>query len=104
MYVSMLLHIRFLVESLPAVLAGVRPGVRVYQKMGGQCAGSFESLAALFAFEDLLHAVDGPGREEDDVIFGCQACNICIEKDVGALFLTNDVAEVGLFIMLPLAA
>ena len=35
-YVSMLLHVRLLVESFTTVLAGVRPGVRMNQHMCGQ--------------------------------------------------------------------
>lgn len=38
MYVGMLLHIRFLVETLSAVLTRVGSGVRVDQKMGRQRA------------------------------------------------------------------
>ena len=69
MYVSMLLHIRLLVESFPAVLARIGPGVGMDQKMGGQSAGSLEGLSTLLAFEDFLHTVDSPGGERQNVMF-----------------------------------
>ena len=49
--VRMLLHVRLLVEPLAAVLAGVRPGVRVDKKMRGQGGGAFERLATHLALE-----------------------------------------------------
>lgn len=61
MNVGVFLHIRFLVESLPAVLAGVRPRIGVDQQVGGKCAGPLERLSALLALENFLHAVHGPG-------------------------------------------
>lgn len=48
-------------EPLSAVLARVRPGVRVDQQVGGKCAGPLERLSALLALEHFLHAVHGPG-------------------------------------------
>lgn len=62
MYVSMLLHVRLLVEPLPTILARVRPGVRMDQEVSGQCAGSLEGLATLLALKDLLHTVDSPEK------------------------------------------
>lgn len=47
----MLLHVRFLVESLAAVLARVRPRVRVDQKVCGQGGGAFEAFPTDFAVE-----------------------------------------------------
>lgn len=38
-------------ESLTAVLAGIRPGVRVDQQVGGQGGRSLKALAALLALE-----------------------------------------------------
>lgn len=49
--VRMLLHIRFLVEPLPAVLTGVWPCVGVDEEVRGKGGGAFERLAAHFAFE-----------------------------------------------------
>ncbi len=60
MYVGVLLHVRLLVEPLPAVLARVGPRVRVDQQVGGQGGAPLEGLAALLARERLLGAVDGP--------------------------------------------
>lgn len=48
-------------EPLAAVLAWVRPGVRVNEQVGGESAGSLERLPTLLALEYLLHAVHGPG-------------------------------------------
>lgn len=39
------LHIRFLVEPLPTVLARVGPGVRVDEQVGGQSRRSLKTLA-----------------------------------------------------------
>lgn len=39
------LHIRFLVEPLPTVLARIRPGVRVDEQVGGQSRRSLKTLA-----------------------------------------------------------
>lgn len=60
MYVSVLLHVRLLVEPLAAVLARVRPCVRVDQQVCGECGGSLEGLAALLALEGPLCRVRGP--------------------------------------------
>lgn len=49
--VGVFLHIRFLVKSLAAVLAWVRPRVRVDQQVSGQRRGAFESLPAHLALE-----------------------------------------------------
>lgn len=40
--VSVFLHIRLLVESLAAVLAGVRPRVRVDEQVRGESGGALE--------------------------------------------------------------
>lgn len=63
MNIGVLLHIRFLMEPLPAVLAGVRPSVGVDKQVCGKCAGTFERLPALLALEYFLHAVHGPGGQ-----------------------------------------
>lgn len=39
------LHIRFLVEPLPTVLARIGPGVRVDEQVGGQSRRSLKALA-----------------------------------------------------------
>lgn len=65
MYVSVLFHIRLLMKPFATVLARVRPGVRMNQEMCGQSTGTFESFATLFAFKDLLHAVNGPAKRGD---------------------------------------
>ena len=54
MDIGVLLHIRFLVETLPAVLARVRPRVGVDQQVRRQRAAPLESLPALRARELLL--------------------------------------------------
>ena len=48
-YVGVFLHIRLLVEALAAVWAGIRPGVTVDQKVGGQGRRPLEALATLLA-------------------------------------------------------
>lgn len=40
------LHIRFLVEPLPTVLARIGPGVRVDEQVGGQSRRPLKTLAA----------------------------------------------------------
>lgn len=52
-------------KPFATVLARVRPGVRMNQEMCGQSTGTFESFATLFAFKDLLHAVNGPAKRGD---------------------------------------
>lgn len=47
-------------EPLPAVLAGVRPGVGVDEEVGGERAGPLEGLPTLLALKHLLDAVDRP--------------------------------------------
>lgn len=49
--VCVLLHVRFLVKPLPAVLTGVWPCVGVDEEVRGKGGGAFEGLAAHFAFE-----------------------------------------------------
>lgn len=49
MYVSVLFHIRLLMESFPAVLARIRPCVGVNQKVGGERTRSLKAFAALLA-------------------------------------------------------
>ena len=46
-YVRVLLHVGLLVEPLPAVLARVRPRVRVDQEVRGEGGAALETLAAL---------------------------------------------------------
>lgn len=57
MYVGVLLHIALLVKTFAAITAWIRPRIAVYQQMCRQRAGAFETLAALFALENLLHIV-----------------------------------------------
>lgn len=59
-YVRVLLHVGLLVKPFPAELTRVRPRVRVYQQMRGQRGRPLERLAALFALEQLFHAVRRP--------------------------------------------
>lgn len=47
----MFFHIRFLVESLSAVLAGVRPRIGVDEEVGGQGGGSLEGFPTLLALQ-----------------------------------------------------
>lgn len=49
--ICVLLHVRFLVKPLPAVLTGVWPCVGVDEEVRGKGGGAFEGLAAHFAFE-----------------------------------------------------
>lgn len=51
-------------KPFATVLARVGPGVRMNQEVCGQSTGTLESFATLFAFKDLLHAVNGPARGE----------------------------------------
>ena len=60
----MLLHVGLLVEPLSAVLARVRPRVRVDQEVGGQRGAPLERLAALLARERPLVRVHRPARIE----------------------------------------
>lgn len=57
------LHVGFLVESLAAVLAGVRPRVRVDQQVSGQSGRPLEAFPADFAAENPLLSIntDNPG-------------------------------------------
>jgi hypothetical protein len=61
-YVSVLLHVRLLVEPLSAVLARVGPGVRVYEEVSGQRRAPLERLAALLARERPLAVVHRSAR------------------------------------------
>lgn len=54
MNVGVLLHIRLLMEALPTVLAGIRPGVRVDQQVSRQGGRSLEGLSAHFALKAFL--------------------------------------------------
>ena len=51
MNVCVFLHIRFLMESLAAKVAGVGTGVAVDQKMGRQGATSLERFSTLWALK-----------------------------------------------------
>lgn len=51
MNVRVFLHIRLLVEPLAAVLAGVRPRVRVDEEVRGQSGGALERFAAHLALK-----------------------------------------------------
>ena len=66
MYVSVLLHVRLLVEPLSAVLARVGPGVRVYEEVSGQGRAPLERLAALLARERPLAVVHRPAIKKID--------------------------------------
>ena len=64
MYVGVLLHVRLLVEPLPAVLARVGPRVRVDEQVRGQGRAPFERLAADLARERPLVRVHGPAKQK----------------------------------------
>lgn len=49
--VGVLLHVRLLVEALPAVLAGIGPCVRVDQEVSGEGGGTFECLPTHLALK-----------------------------------------------------
>jgi len=65
-YISVLLHIALLVESLAAELARVRSRVRMDQKVSAERARSFEGFTALLAFEHFLCGVHSPVLSETD--------------------------------------
>jgi len=65
-YISVLLHIALLVESLAAELARVRSRVRMDQKVSAERARSFEGFTALLAFEHFLCGVHSPVLCETD--------------------------------------
>lgn len=54
MYIGVFLHVRLLVEPLAAVLAGIRPGIRVDEQVCGKRTRPFKTLAALLALEENL--------------------------------------------------
>lgn len=51
MNVRVFLHVRLLVEPLAAVLAGVRPRVRVDEQVRGQSGGALEGFPAHLALK-----------------------------------------------------
>ena len=55
MYVCVFLHVRLLMEPLPAVLTRVRPRVRVDEEMRRQRRRPFERLSALLTLEKKIH-------------------------------------------------
>ena len=55
--VGVFLHVTLLVEPLAAVLAGIRPRVRMNEQMSGQGRRSLEGLPALLALKLLIDAV-----------------------------------------------
>ena len=61
MNVSVLFHVRFLMEPLATVLARVGPGVGVDQEVCRQGGASLEGFATLFARENPLVAMHSPG-------------------------------------------
>ena len=63
MNVGVLLHVGLLVEPLAAVLARVRPRVRVDEEVRRQRGAPLEGLAALLARERPLVVVDRSGGE-----------------------------------------
>ena len=56
----MLLHVTLLVETLAAILTGIRSGVRVDEKMGGKSGRPLETFATLLTREHLLCTVHRP--------------------------------------------
>lgn len=56
--VRVFLHVRFLVEPLPAELTGVRPGVRVNEQVSGQSGRAFEGLTTHFTLKAFLLRVN----------------------------------------------
>lgn len=51
MNVRVFLHVRLLMKPLAAVLAGIRSGVGMDQKVGAESARTFEGFSALFALQ-----------------------------------------------------
>ena len=47
MNIGVFLHVGFLMESFPTIVARVRPGVAVDEKVRGQSAAAFKSFPAL---------------------------------------------------------
>lgn len=70
MYVGVFLHVRLLMESLAAVLAGVRPRVRVDQQVRRERAGPLKALATLLALHRTKGRVISTVQRFADV-FGC---------------------------------
>ena len=62
MDVGVLFHVGFLVESFTAILARIRPRVRVNEQVSRQRRRPLERLAALPALENLFRVVQRPGR------------------------------------------
>ena len=58
-------------EPLPAILAGVGPGVAVYQQVGGESAAALETFPALLALEQFLRAVHRPAVQFHNSAAGC---------------------------------
>lgn len=56
--VGVFLHVRFLVEPLAAVLAGVRPRVGVDEQVCGESGGAFEGFATHFTLKAFFLRVD----------------------------------------------
>ena len=69
-YVGVFLHVGLLVEPLSAVLARVRPRVRVDEEVRGERGAPLERLAALLARERPLVRVHRPARKRrsDDTL------------------------------------
>ena len=59
-------------EPFAAILAGVGPGVAVYQQVGGESAAALETLPALLALEQFLRAVHRPAVQlHNSAAAGC---------------------------------
>lgn len=85
MYVSVLLHIRLLMEPLATILTRVRPRVRVDQQVCGEGGGSLEGLAALLALEGPLRRVRGPVLAEAHFVSERLVAELASERSPAAV-------------------
>jgi len=66
-YVRVLFHVGLLVKPFAAKLTRIRSRVGVDQQVRGQGGRPFERFAALFALEQLFHAVRGTSATQPTV-------------------------------------
>lgn len=71
MNVRVLLHVGLLMESLAAILAGIRSRIAVDEQMRGEGRGALERFAALFALQV---------RERERRIQIWNRLNICLQR------------------------
>ena len=85
MNVRVLLHVRLLVEALPAVLARVGARVAVDEQMSGQRRRPLEALAALFTLECAFVCVYRPVLRETDSMSECLIAHVTSVRPLPAV-------------------